>query len=348
MEEAPVLFSRSPGREGDLALLTLNRPRVLNALNDEMISLLQQHLQTCALDADIKAVLIRAAEGPAFCAGGDLRSVYDLHLRSKPLPTTFFDQEYALNHYIYHYPKPYLALMDGITMGGGAGLSIHGGHRIGTERLLFAMPETGIGFFPDIGAGHFLSRLRGKMGIYLGLTGQHLSLDDCYALGLIDYGIAQKSIPQLLAALAEQPFGSQPKQKINQILAAFHQDPSQSGLLLRQKQIDFHFSQTSMEEIMASLEKAKEAWCQELALVLQKKSPTSLKVSLRQLNLCAGQHFDYCIRLDQRLARGFLLGHDFYEGIRALIIDKDKRPHWQPALLKAVDEATIESYFRVA
>src|SRR5579872_925135 len=179
-----IAFEEISGRDDNLGLITLTRQSVLNALNQKMINAIDQQLKEWENANHIKAVVIRAAPGRAFCAGGDVRSVYDRKLAQDPKIADFFRDEYGMNRRIHHYPKPYIALMDGITMGGGVGISVHASHRVATERLVFAMPETGIGFFPDVGTTYVLPRLPDFIGMYLGLTGARLTLNDCLALGL--------------------------------------------------------------------------------------------------------------------------------------------------------------------
>src|SRR3990167_5470139 len=211
-----ILFDTIQGDAGQIGIITLNRPQALNALNHTMITKLYQSLECWKADPHIQAVIIRASEGRAFCAGGDLRAVYEGHRTPQPL-AAFFQDEYALNRLIFHYPKPYIALLDGITIGGGAGISIHGTYRIATKRLTFAMPETGIGFFTDVGGTYFLSHLPQHIGFYLGLTGARLNSDDCVELGLAQCQIAASSIPFLIQQIAAHDF-TQPLDQLLQTM----------------------------------------------------------------------------------------------------------------------------------
>src|SRR3990167_2553754 len=212
-----ICFADLPGREGNLGVITLNRPKALNALNHNMLLAMHEALQRWADDREIKAVVVRAAPGRAFCAGGDLRWVYERHLANESY-LQFFKDEYQLNSAIYHYPKPYIAFLDGITMGGGAGISINGSHCVATEQLLFAMPETGIGFFPDVGGTYFLSHLPGKLGWYLGLTGARIGCDDCVAAGLVQHKVQEAAWPAVVDQLLLQPFGLDPDEAVTKIL----------------------------------------------------------------------------------------------------------------------------------
>src|SRR3989338_2126316 len=196
-DDQEVLFEEIAGQGGHLGVITLNRPQILNSLNQTMIDAMYAQLNKWAIAPDIKAVVIRAAPGRAFCAGGDLRFTYERFKNKDPLLSTFFRDEYQLNRLIYHFPKPYIALLDGITMGGGVGISIHGSHRVATENLLFAMPETGIGFFPDVGGTYFLPRLPGRIGYYLGLTGARIKTDDCVTLGISQHKVTRDKLSAL-------------------------------------------------------------------------------------------------------------------------------------------------------
>lgn len=340
-----VLFEEMSGNDGDLGIITLNRPSVLNSLNHSMISVMHAQLKRWASAAHIKAVVIRAAEGRAFCAGGDIRLTYERHQAKDPAQFDFFRDEYQLNRFIFHYPKPYIALLDGITMGGGVGISIHGSHRVATDRLLFAMPETGIGFFPDVGGTYFLPRLPGRTGFYLGLTGVKINSDDCVALGIAQQKVASESLSSLLAALAEKSFSPDANDTVTQIINEFQVKKSESILIKEQSEIDACFSFNNMESIISALKQSTSSICQEAIPILAKKSPTSLKVSLKAME--SGKHldFDAVMQQEYRLTCHFLEGHDFPEGIRALIIDKDQSPHWKPATLVEVSETLVNSFF---
>jgi enoyl-CoA hydratase len=339
-----VLSEVMPGKHGNLGILTLNRPNVLNSLNHEMINFIHAQLVKWKSVADIKAVIIRAAEGRAFCAGGDLRSTYHLFDTDKSLLQQFFYDEYQLNRCIYHYPKPFIAILDGITMGGGAGISIHGSHRIATERLLFAMPETGIGFFPDIGGTYFLPRLPGKLGYYLGLIGARINSDDCTALGITQCKIEVTAVTEFILTLVNEDLGLNPKEAVSQLLRHFSL-PVKSPLMTTSTELDNCFAADSIESIIDCLAQSAEPLCQEAYHAILKKSPTSLKVTLQALMQGSLLDFDACMQQEYRLTSHFILGHDFREGIRAVIIDKDQSPVWQPASLNGVYEKDVQNYF---
>lgn len=340
-----VLFEEVAGKGGNLGVITLNRPQVLNSLNHDMIVAMHAQLKKWASDVAIKAVVVKAAEGRAFCAGGDIRLAYERARTNDPLMAEFFRDEYQLNRYIFHYAKPYIALLDGITMGGGVGISIHGSHRVATEKLLFAMPETGIGFFPDVGGTYFLPRLPGKLGLYLGLTGARIKCDDAVALGLATHKVNPADLSGLITALAEKEFSADAKKSVTEIINQFALPCESSAYLEQQQEIDKHFSHATVEEILQSLQHAQSPLCLDAPAVLAKKSPTSLKVTLRALAEGMREDFDTCMRQEFRLTCRFLREHDFPEGIRAVVIDKDQKPVWKPATLADVTNAEVEQYF---
>jgi len=340
-----VLFDEMAGKDGNLGIITLNRPEALNALNHTMIRAMHAKLQSWANAVDIKAVVIRAVEGRAFCAGGDLRLTYERATAHDPDMANFFREEYQLNRFIFHYPKPYIALLDGITMGGGVGISIHGSHRVATDRLLFAMPETGIGFFPDVGGTYFLPRLSGKIGYYLGLTGARLNADESVAIGLMQQKIPQHKLPELVNTLARESLGEDARATVTQILNEFATAIQPSNLLAQETALNACFSAHTMEEILIALQNSDNEMCKEAVTTLAKKSPASLKITLKALQDGEGLNFDACMRQEYRLVCHFLLGHDFIEGIRALIIDKDQKPQWRPDSLQEVSDTEVEKYF---
>lgn len=340
-----IEFEEVSGRDGNLGLITLNRPSVLNALNIKMINAINLQLADWESANHIKAVVIRAAPGRAFCAGGDVRAVYEGKLNDDPKLSEFFRDEYRMNRRIHHYPKPYIALMDGITMGGGVGISIHASHRIATERLLFAMPETGIGFYPDVGTIYVLSRLSHKMGYYLGLSGARISQGDCAAAGLIDFSVQAEQIPELIYALADTSFDTDKRSAVTNIIKGFSVPMQSSSLMHQSNTIEKCFSEKTVEGIIKSLEKESSSWSKEVAEALKTKSPTSLKVTLKALQKAEELDFDESIQMEFRLTSRFLEGNDFFEGIRAVLVDKDQTPQWQPKTLTEVTAAHIKKYF---
>jgi enoyl-CoA hydratase len=346
-----ILFDRA----GGLATLTINRPQALNALTLANYRRIAPMLAAWAADPGVWAVVVRGAGGRAFCAGGDVRAIYQAGrgIAGDPaLPAVFFAEEYRLIRAIHHFPKPYIAIVDGITMGGGAGMSVNGAYRIATERTMFAMPETGIGLFPDVGATRFLNRAPGWIGRYLGLTGARLNAADALFCGFATHATAHDRTPALVAALAAISWeAGREMVQVEAVLAAFATDPGAAPLKASQPAIDRSFAGDTVEAILDALAAEAKAggadaqWAAETHAVLLTKSPTSLKVTLRQLVL--GHHYDLdqALELEYRLTQHFMKAHDFYEGVRAALVDKDRRPSWQPSSLAAVDDATVASYF---
>ncbi len=333
-EEPEVLFER----RGAAGIITLNRPRALNALTLGMVRAIHPKLSEWADDRHVQCVVIEAAGEKAFCAGGDIRALYDWGKASDPTALDFWREEYRLNRFIKHYPKPYVALMDGINMGGGVGLSVHGSHRVATERLTFAMPETGIGLFPDVGGTYFLPRCPGETGLYLGLTGARIKAADAvYA------GIADAYVPSArLDTLKDRLTGGAP---VREALSEVAEEEGAAPLAELRAEIDRHFGKTSVADILASLRTDGGEWATKTADTIKTKSPTSTLVAFRQIREGATLDFDECMELEFRLINGFVKGHDFYEGVRAVVIDKDQSPKWKPAALAGMSARDVDGYF---
>lgn len=338
MTESEVLFDMESG----VAVVTLNRPAAMNALTLPMIDALIGKLGEWAADDSITAVVVRGAGDRAFCAGGDIRALYDARETSPnghpSLTEIFFRAEYRLDHLIYHYPKPYIALMDGVVMGGGVGVSVHGDHRVVCEKTVFAMPETGIGLFPDVGASYFLPRLPGQLGMFLGLTGHRLRAADCVYAGIGDHYIPVDRHDDLIAALRAG-------RDIAATLTALSEDAGSPPLRTRRELIDRCFSAESVIEIERALEHEDDATAAETLAVLRTKSPVSRMIAYRQLRAGATMDFDACMKMEYRLSQHVMAGHDFYEGVRALIIDKDNKPNWRPGALPDVTTDMVAGYF---
>ena len=324
-------------RRAALAIVTLDRPQALNALTLEMARQLDARLVEWAGDPKIAVVMIRGAGGRAFCAGGDIRALYDAGKHGEAYAADFYRTEYRLNHRIKTYGKPYVALIDGIVMGGGVGLSIHGSRRVVTERCQFAMPETGIGFFPDVGGSWFLPRCPGALGLYLGLTGARIAAADMLYCGLATHHVRHERLNAWANLGADAIDGWLEENSV---------DAGQPPLAQHREVIDRCFAADGVEDILANLEADGTAWAQETAAVLRRKSPTSLKVAMRQLQI--GRRltdFADAMRMEYRLARHFMAAADFYEGVRAAVIDKDQAPRWQPASLVEVSDEVVAGYF---
>lgn len=328
-----VLFERRHA----LGLITLNRPKALNALNQPMAVAIHRQLDEWAADSGIRSVAITGAGERAFCAGGDIRALYEWGRAGDPSALRFYHDEYRLNDAIKHYPKPYVALIDGIVMGGGVGLSVHGSHRVLSERALLAMPETGIGFFPDVGGSYFLARCPGRCGYHLGLTGARIQIADALALGIATHFVSSAKLPEILERLAR---GAAPD---DAILA----EPAPNPTLAQDRAtIDRCFDAPSVEAILERLSSDGGEFAQKTLATLRLKSPTALKVTHRAIRNGAGLSFKDCMRMEYRLTHRFWTSPDYLEGVRSVIIDKDNQPKWQPPSLEAVDERLVDAYFQ--
>jgi enoyl-CoA hydratase len=251
-----------------------------------------------------------------------------------------------MNARLHHFSKPYVALLDGITMGGGVGVSVHGSHRVVTERTVFAMPETGIGLFPDVGATYVLPRLRGALGMFLGLTGARLSAADCIWAKIGSCYVPSDRLDALEDTLVRADLSSDAHGTVDRVLAGLHADPGAAPLAEDIERIDSCFGRKDLGAVLKALGDEETGWGEVQLEQLSSKSPTSLAVTFRQLQEGAALEFDDAMRLEYRLVPRFLAGHDFREGVRALIIAKDGRPEWQPKRLEDVSAADVEAYFR--
>ena len=328
-----------------LGILTLNRPEALNALTLSMIKTLRAQLLAWLSDSSIHAVIIRSAGGKAFCAGGDVRRLYETGKTSLSAVMPFFAEEYALNQLIHHYSKPYIALMDGITMGGGAGVSLHGSHPVASDSFSFAMPETSIGFFPDIGASYLLSRCPKGLGNYLGLTGSRLNANEACGLGLVRYMIQASEFQSVMDALIATDLSTDASARVSACLDTFARPINNASLVALQSKVESCFNHSSLGDILSALEHSNDVFHQEILDVLSQKSPMSLCVTMIQLQKAVAMSFDECMQMDACLVAHFMTGHDFYEGVRALLIDKDKAPKWVPSVLSKIDDGQVAAYF---
>jgi enoyl-CoA hydratase len=346
------------GRAGGLAILTINRPQALNALTLDNYRRMGPALAGWAEDPSVHAVIVRGAGGRAFCAGGDVRAVYEAGrgIAGDPdLTAVFFREEYQLIRSIHHFPKPYIAIIDGITMGGGAGISLNGAYRVATERTLFAMPETAIGLFPDVGATRFLNRCPGHVGHYLGLTGARLRAADALYCGFATHVAEQDQVEALVAALGHVDWQAGGERgRVEAVLSGFAIDAGPPPLAALRPAIDRCFAGDGIERILAALAAlaaeagaggADAAWAADTRAGLLTKSPTSLKVTLRQLVVGRDCGLDQALILEYRLTQHMMAAHDFYEGVRAALIDKDQTPRWRPASLGEVGNDMVEAYF---
>lgn len=335
-------------RRGGLAVATLNRPKALNTLTLGMYRTLDPELVAWGTDPAIRAVLIRGAGDRAFCAGGDVRAIYEAGRgQTAGLTADFFREEYCLIQRVYRFPKPYVALLSGITMGGGAGVSIHGSHRVATERFVLAMPETAIGLFPDIGATAFLNRCPGRIGRYLGLTGARIKAADALYCGLVTHYVPGERLAALTDALAGLAWrGGEERSQVDGVLADFSEAAGPAPLAELRPAIDRCFAPDTVEGIIAALEREQAEWARAALASIAKASPTSLKITLHQLQVGARFDVEEALQLEYRMTQHVMQRPDFFEGVRALLVEKDQAPRWRPASLAAVGADDVEFYFR--
>ncbi|NBJ12399.1 enoyl-CoA hydratase/isomerase family protein [Microvirga arsenatis] len=329
-------------RQGEAGLITLNRPKALNALTLGMVREMRRALDAWETDPAVTRIVVQGAGEKAFCAGGDIRQLTeDLKAGRREEALAFWREEYQLNVRIKRYSKPYVALIDGIVMGGGVGVSLHGSHRVAGDRYLFAMPEVGIGFFPDVGATYALPRLPGQFGMYLALTGERVKRDDACMLGLATHSVASADIPALREALvAGEP--------VDTALGRFAAETGPAPLEAERALIDSCFSASSVAAILQRLDEAAAGgsdFAARTAAGMRTKSPTSMGIAFEQVRRGASLGFEEAMKVEFRIVSRIGDGHDFYEGVRAVIIDKDNRPRWQPETIEALDPAVVERHF---
>ncbi len=328
--------------EGRAGFLTLNRQKTLNALTGEMINRVEAHYLKWASTARIYGIVLDAVPGRAFCGGGDIRAaVADLD-RDFNAVTQFFRDEYQHNWTLECFTKPNVSLVNGIVMGGGVGISMYGTHRVAGENLLFAMPETGIGLFPDIGAGFFLSRFPGETGLYLGLTGRSIGRADAYHLGYATHCVDEAEFDKIRHAMIEGD-------PIDPVLDGLHRDPGEGELAALRPAIDRIFCAESLEAILARLDDETgphSTWAKETAAAIRQRSPISLKIAFREIR--GGRHrasLKEELQVEFRLVYRVLKQPDLREGVRALLIDRDRSPKWHPATIEEVSDEMIEAFF---
>jgi enoyl-CoA hydratase/carnithine racemase len=336
-----------------VGVLSLNRPHALNAITLGMIRSLTAQLLAWRDDASVKGVLVQGAKqegkGAAFCAGGDIRFFHQAALAGNPELEDFFTEEYALDHLIHCYPKPYVALMDGVVMGGGMGISQGAALRVVTERTRMAMPETNIGLFPDVGGGWFLSRCPGHVGEYLALTGQVIGAGDAIHWGLADGYLRSDALPALHQAIGTAAFATDADWL--RFARSNLQAMLQPALASTQTAIDRHFSHATVAAILASLQEDGSTWALETVNVLGKRSPLMLAVALEQIHRARGMGLADELRMERGMMRHCFhlrpgAASEAVEGVRALAVDKDQRPRWNPATVADVSSAMVQAFFR--
>ncbi|MGV9415574.1 enoyl-CoA hydratase/isomerase family protein [Nocardia sp. NPDC003693] len=343
--EAEVLIDKRDG----LGLITLNRPRAINALNHPMALTILAALRDWATDGEVRAVVLTGAGERGLCAGGDIVAIHNdakqavaqgdsPYVAADSPSGRFWRDEYILNALIGAYPKPYVAVMDGIVMGGGVGLSGHASHRIVTERSMIGMPETGIGFIPDVGGTYLLARTPGEIGTHVALTTARMSAGDAIAAGFADYFVPSEQLPDLLEALRAN--------EVEVAIAKFAQPAPVSDFVAQAGWIDSCYGADSVEEIVDRLRGHGTPEAAKAAADVLAKSPVALKVTLRSLRAArAAASLEEVLNQEFRVSAASLNTHDLVEGIRAQVIDKDRNPQWSPATLADVTTADVDAYF---
>lgn len=327
------LLTQVDGRAGRLRL---NRPRAIHALTQPMCTAMIAALQGWRADPAVEVVLIDHAEGRGFCAGGDVVQLASDAVAAR----AFFHEEYRLNHLMFTYAKPIVAFMDGVTMGGGVGISQPAKYRVATENTLFAMPETGIGLFTDVGGGWYLSRLPGHFGEYLALTGARLDGAECVALGICTHYVPSEALPVLKTAIATDP------QAVERLLDEAAIAPPAAGILDKQDKIEALFTADRYEDILAALAADKSEWAEAQLRTLGKKSPQTCKVCLRLVK-DGRERLDFAdeMRTEYGVAIHVIQRPDFSEGVRALLVDRDNKPVWNPATAEGVTDQMMDTIF---
>jgi enoyl-CoA hydratase len=326
-----------------LRRLTLNRPRALNALTLEMAVTMTGYLRLWANDPAVGAILIDGAGERAFCAGGDLRALYDAAKSGDCLPERFWSTEYHLDVLIARHPKPVIAIMDGLVMGGGVGLSAHASHRVVTERSLIAMPEVRIGYFPDVGVSFVLARSPGQVGRYLALTGERIGPADAIYSGLADIHVPAARLAAIPAALATCRSADEVRAQLSEVSVA----PALGRLSAARHWIDACYSANEVEEIFGRLHASNADEARMALATLTEMSPTSLKITLRNMRSAVSfTSVEQSFQQDYRISLACIAEHDFLEGIRAAIVDKDRDPHWQPSRLEDVTAQIVDRHFK--
>ena len=336
-----------------IGIITLDRPKALNSLSLEMVRAITASLLAWRADPKVNAVLIQSSSEKAFCAGGDIRFFFDVGtktpMQDSALLEDFFTEEYALNHLIHFYPKPYIALLNGVVMGGGMGIAQAGVTsrlRIVTERTKMAMPEVNIGLFPDVGGGYFLNQTPGEIGRYLGLTGEVIQGMDAIYANLADVYIPTSALPDLSNLIA-QSSAADIRVAIRDFASQFFQASELENCALAQHRsaIDHHFKTHQVDQIMDSLSKDDSSFAVSTLATMHKRSPLMMAVTSEQLRRCQKQSVAECLRLERTMVRHCFKHGEVLEGVRALVVDKDNAPRWSPASMPEVDNALITSFF---
>jgi enoyl-CoA hydratase len=333
-----ILFEQRPG----LAVVTLNRPQALNATSLEMFRAFAAKLKAFSQDPSVKMILLRGAGPRAFCAGGDVRWVHQWRTTPQGLDDPkhqFFAEEYRLIFDMHRSLKPIVALTHGITFGGGAGLAVNSARRVASESFQLSMPEIFIGSIPDVGAIRFFDRCPGKIGLYLALTATRIGPADAIYCDLLTHFVPQAGFDLLTDAFASEPMA------MDKVLARFAEPPGRAKLAALRPAIDRCFSFGSVEEIQAALRDERDPWAAEALELMGRGSPLSLKIIFEMLKRSQGISLADSLKLELRIIQHLMRNHDFYEGVRSVLIDKDRNPKWQFPTVKDVPNAVVEEYF---
>jgi enoyl-CoA hydratase len=332
-------------REGNAGIIRLNRPKAINALSLEMTRVVASALDRFESDPAIALVLLEGAGERGLCAGGDIRGLYESSLVKGDLGKKFWREEYIVNARIAKFPKPYVSFMDGLVMGGGVGLSAHGRHRIVTEKTKLAMPEAGLGFFPDVGGTWLLSRAPGELGAYFGLTGQTMNGPDAVHARFADAVVPTEKLPALRELLTMVRPGSL-SGEVDTLINGFATGETAGPVAALQSRIDAWFAHDRVEDIVAALARDGSELALSTLKTLNEKSPRGMVVTLKLLRLArASSSLEECLAREYRAALAVFASDDFREGVRAAVIDKDRNPHWSPARIEDVTPEMLASYF---
>ena len=328
---------------GNTAIITLNRPNNLNALNYEMIISIEKCLKNINKNKNIKLIIFKGEGDKAFCAGGDVKSFYEEKLTNiNKLRKNFFYREYKLNYLIKKYKKPIISFVNGICMGGGVGIAMHSSIVVVSENVKFAMPECTIGLFPDVGSSNFLSKLKSNIGLYIALTGKRLVSGDLIELGLANYCVSRNNFKSLEKRL----INIKNMRSVHKIIDEYSEKTNSSIFPSLNKNINNIFKYNKVEKIISLLESSNEIWAEEAFKAMNKSSPTSLKISLKQLRLSKYKSFKDNLIMDYRLSQSCMTGVDFYEGVRSVLVDKDFKPIWSPNKVQDVSSKLVVSHFK--
>jgi enoyl-CoA hydratase/carnithine racemase len=327
----------------NVAIITLDRPKYLNTLTLEMIDKIEIYLKAILKNENIHMVIFKGEGEKAFCAGGDVKSFYNEKIKEKnQLRSSFFYREYKLNYFIKKYKKPIISFVNGICMGGGVGIAMHSKITIVSENVTFAMPETAIGLFPDVGAGKILSKLDHNIGFFLGLTGKRLKSSDLIEVKLANYCIAKENFNEVENSLSK----IKTLKSINNVLKKYSIKTKSALFPYLNKKITNSFKYKKIEEIILALKNNNENWAKEALDSIYKMSPTSLKITLKQINLAKNVSFKDDLIMEYRLSQACMAGVDFYEGVRAVLVDRDFKPNWKPSKIEEVDNKLVLSHFK--